>query len=201
MEHKSFSQKLAVLAAIALLCYCSLFLTSKVRAQVCNCITISHSVSVLCDTCWDSIYNVGTLHHPIWDTAIICDTCWTFALTNNCSYGISALQIYDTATGGGLKTIHHGCAEVQNPTEDTSWVAMNFSDGSVMFQDTGNACWEPGSTLLVSICNPLKQGDTINVEWWTCSCPPPPPPHGPPPYSPPYCAEGFCPGGIRFIVP
>ncbi len=198
---KQFVSKFTVFAAAVLLCCSSLFISSNAKAQACNCITISHSLTVFCDTCWDSIWFVGMPPHEHADTMIICDTCWTFALTNNCSYGISALQLFDSGDGGGFKTVHHGCAEVENAAEDTSWVAMNFSDGSIMFQDTGNSCWEPGATLLVSICNPLVEGDTINVEWWTCSCPPPAIPHGPPPYTGSLCAEGFCPGGIRFIVP
>src|SRR5580698_6059921 len=132
---KQFVSKFTAFAAAVLICCGSLLINSDARAQ-CNCISISHSVVVLCDTCWDSIYNIGTIQHPIWDTAVLCDTCWTFALTNNCPYAISAIRIYDSIPGGGVKMLHHGCAVVQNLSEDTNWYGFNKPDGSILFADT-----------------------------------------------------------------
>ena len=166
---KSFYSRFAF---ATLLCSGLFLINHNARAQLaCNCITASHSISNLCNSCHDSIVYHGLPPHQIADTFLVCDTCWTFALTNTCSYGIEALQIYDSISGGGVKTLAYGCAVVQQASEDTSWTSTNDSDGSIMFQDTGNACWEPGAQLLVSICTPLKEGDTIFLGWWSCEFP------------------------------
>jgi hypothetical protein len=173
---KQFISKHTTFATAVLLCSGMLLIQSNARAQPppmpCNCISISHSNIILCDTCWDSIVYHGIPPHEIPDTTVICDTCYTFALTNNCSYGISAIQIFDSVSGGGIKQLKHGCAMVQYGLEDSNWVMTNDSDGSAMFQDTGSLCWEQGATILISVCNPLKQGNTISMVWWSCALPP-----------------------------
>ena len=57
---------------------------------------------------------------------------------------------------------------------------MPQSDGSIMFEDTNGACWEPGAQLLVSVCSRLAAGDTLTMETWECAQLPGPPNNYPP---------------------
>ncbi len=157
-------------ASLVLFAALSATTSNNARAQgACTCLTVATSVASFCDTCYDSIALVGRPPHL--DTFVICDTCYTFVITNNCTFGIQAIQIFDSASGGGLKQLHHGCSVVEYAAQDTSWSTSNPGGGSIMFKDTTGACWEPGGRLIVSICSPLKQGDTISMSWWSCDFP------------------------------
>ncbi len=175
MKPKRISTKLAALTAMALFCCVALITTSKTASAQppnCNCLTLVASATVLCDTCFDSIQCRGVPPHQICDTFMYCDTCWTFGIMNNCDSAIGSFTIYD-----GTDVLHHGCAAVEDPTHAT-WNMTNNGDGSVSFTPmSGDPCLAVGKTLLVSICLPLKQGDTINILWTYCGgtmpCPPP----------------------------
>jgi len=174
MKHSIIKSKIITIAAAVILCCSALFIYSSARAQGgCNCLSVSTSVAHMCDTCRDSIYYTGLPPHEIADTIVLCDTCYTFAITNNCPYAISAIQLYDSNGTGGVKTLHFGCSAIQNITEDTNWKYTNNSDGLVTVSDSSSSggCLGAGETLLISICNPLQRGDTISLFWGQCGGP------------------------------
>ena len=171
MKHKIIS-RLTALAVCAVLC-CGWMLTTSRTAHaqaLCNCISISHVLSSQCVHCRDSIF----IHNGMLDTILICDTCYSFALTNNCMYGISAIQIFDSTSGGGAKMPTFGCCVVQKLAQDTNW-KTTMDSTSITFSDTDapTGCWNPGETLIVSLCQPMNQGDTITIQWWFCNALPP----------------------------
>ncbi len=119
-NNHSFFNRFAAFVLASIFCFGATLITTNAKAQApCTCLTVATSVANFCDTCHDSIVVHGMPPHQIADTFVICDTCYTFVITNNCSYGIQALQIFDSASGGGLKQLHHGCSVVEYAAQDT----------------------------------------------------------------------------------
>ncbi|MGI0135221.1 MAG: hypothetical protein ACREBW_09725 [Candidatus Micrarchaeaceae archaeon] len=163
---KSYVFNMGVGAALALFALMAVNPT-RARAQ-CNCLLFSKSVSILCDSCWDSIVH----HKGFDDTFIVCDTCYTWAITNNCDSAIGSLTISDLTTGG---LNGQGCNQVQDPTHST-WNDTVNMDGSVTLTAGPGNCLQPGKTILVSFCSALKAGDLIKIDWTWCEGVPAQPP-------------------------
>jgi len=138
MKKQIVLRRLAVFAAMALLCCGAVLINSNARAQ-CGCLSATTDPNTsLCD-----------------------DGCYTWDLKNNCpGFCINTITISDTDTVTG------GCAVVLTPTHGTWGVTPN-SDGSVTLDHGSDPCWDgtsPSYPMQITLCG-VHEGDSVLIKY------------------------------------